>query len=76
MFTVLLLVNIGCVTRVVSQILAYEGISAFAWRTLPASAVIEMVAVGLFAVNMLMTLTTGSPLEVFLEAQREREQPA
>ena len=59
--------------RVVSQILAYEGVSALAWKALPVSAVIEMTAVTLFAVNMMMTLTTGSPLETFLEAQRERE---
>jgi uncharacterized protein involved in response to NO len=59
----LILLNAGCVTRVVSQILAYENISAAAWKTLPVSAAIEMVAVTLFAFNMLMTLTTGSPLE-------------
>jgi hypothetical protein len=73
MFAVLALVNIGCTLRVVSQILAYEGVTAMAWKTLPASAVIEMSAVILFALNMMMTLTTGSPLETFLEAERERE---
>ncbi len=69
---VLVLINIGCTMRVVSQVLAYEGISALAWKTLPVSAVVEMVAVTCFAVNMVMTLTTGSPLDDFL-AQRERE---
>ena len=59
----LLLLNVGCAMRVVSQILAYEGISAMAWQTLPLSAVIEMTAVCVFAINMMMTLTTGSPLE-------------
>jgi uncharacterized protein involved in response to NO len=59
----LVLLNAGCVTRVVSQILAYESISALAWKTLPVSAAIEMVAVTLFAFNMMMTLTTGTPLE-------------
>lgn len=67
----LLLLNIGCATRVVSQILAYQHLSSSAWHILTMSAIIEMLAVTLFAVNMLMTLTTGSPLEVFLEAQRE-----
>lgn len=66
MAVTLALVNAGCVIRVVSQILAYEGISAFAWSTLPLSAVIEMTAVVLFAANMMMTLTTGSPLEEVL----------
>ena len=55
---------------VVSQILAYEGISQFAWKTLPQSAIIEMTAVKLFAFNMLMTFTVDSPLEL-LEKQGE-----
>jgi uncharacterized protein involved in response to NO len=59
--------------RVSSQILAYEQIVEIAWKMLPLSAIIELVAVTLFAANMLMTLTTGSPLETFLEAQRERD---
>ena len=67
----LILVNIGCVTRVVSQLLAYQNVSAIAWTTLPLSAIIEMAAVILFAANMLMTLTTGSPLEAYLKAQEK-----
>lgn len=59
----LLLLNIGCTIRVVSQILAYEQLSTHAWYALGISAVIEMTAVTLFAANMIMTLTTGSPLE-------------
>lgn len=69
----LLLLNIGCTTRVVSQILAYQHLSSSAWHTLTMSAIIEMLAVTLFAVNMMLTLTTGSPLEVFLETRRDRE---
>jgi uncharacterized protein involved in response to NO len=69
----LTLLSVGCVMRVSSQILAYEQIVEIAWKMLPLSAVIELVAVTLFAANMLMTLTTGSPLETFLEAQRERD---
>lgn len=74
MATVLVLVNIGCATRVVSQVLAYEGVSQFAWKTLPFSAVIEMTAVALFAVNMIMTLTTGTPMDTILEAEAARAQ--
>jgi len=59
----LILLNIGCVIRVISQILAYENIAPIAWRALPLSAGFEMAAVTIFAVNLLMTLTTGSPLE-------------
>ena len=73
MATSLILLNAGCLTRVVSQILAYEQISAFAWKTLPLSAVIEMTAILFFAANMLMTLTTGSPLEVYLESLKQSE---
>jgi uncharacterized protein involved in response to NO len=69
----LILLNLGCLIRVVSQVLAYQQISTLAWAALPLSAFIEMTAVTLFAANMLMTLTTGSPLEVFLEAQQARE---
>ena len=72
MAAALITINIGCTLRVVSQILAYEGLSRWAWTTLPFSAVIEMTAVTLFAVNMMMTLTTGSPLEAFLARERER----
>jgi len=72
MAAVLVLVNIGCTIRVTSQVLAYEGVAAIAWKALPASAVIEMTAVVLFALNMMMTLTTGSPLDTVLEAQHER----
>ena len=73
MAVALILLNAGCAIRVVSQILAYEQISALAWKTLPLSAVIEMTAVVLFATNMLMTLTTGSPLEVYLESLKQSE---
>lgn len=76
MFASLLLLNIGCVIRVTSQILAYEHISEIAWSWLPLSAMIEMTAMTLFAVNMVLTLRTGSPLEIFYEAQRAREAAA
>ena len=59
----LTLLNLGCALRVASQALAYQHLSESAWAILPLSAVIEMTAVTLFAANMLMTLTTGSPLE-------------
>lgn len=55
MFASLLLLNVGCLLRVSSEIPAYEGMAHFAWAILPASAIIEMTAVTLFAVNLLMT---------------------
>ena len=71
MAAVLLLANIGCTFRVVSQVLAYEGISQTAWSLLPVSALIEMVAVGGFVLNMMMTLTTGSRAELLEDLQGE-----
>jgi uncharacterized protein involved in response to NO len=71
MFASLVLLDIGCTIRVTSQILAYQHISALAWKWLPLSAMLEMVAMTLFAANMLLTLRTGSPLDTFYEAQRQ-----
>jgi len=65
----LVLLNIGCTMRVVSQILAYEHLSNHAWGPLGISAVIEMTAVTLFAANMLLSLTTGSPLDSIRDLQ-------
>lgn len=69
----LTLLSIGCTMRVVSQILAYEHISAFAWKTLPLSAIVEMTAVTLFAFNMVMTLTVDSPLELLAKQEAEKD---
>jgi hypothetical protein len=49
------LLNLGCLLRVASEIPAYEGYLRFAWRILPGSAVIEMTAVTLFALNIALT---------------------
>ena len=55
MFFVLLLINAGCLVRVSSEIVAYEYFYATAWRLLPVSAVLELLAVSLFAANILFT---------------------
>ncbi len=49
------LLAIGCLLRVSSEVLAYQGILALAWKTLPVSAVLELTAVTFFAVNMIST---------------------
>lgn len=56
MFWSLVLLFTGCFLRVLAEPLAYEHIWAPAWRILPVSAVVELTAVTLFAVNMGMTL--------------------
>jgi hypothetical protein len=51
----LVLLSAGCFLRVGSEILAYQGFAAWAWSWLPVSALTEMTAVSLFAVNLLGT---------------------
>ena len=55
MFWACLILNLGCMLRVSSEIPAYEGFAHGAWRILPYSAVIELVAVSLFALNLALT---------------------
>jgi uncharacterized protein involved in response to NO len=55
MFASLLLLNLGCLLRVSSEIPAYEHNVALAWHLLPISAVTELTAVALFAANLLIT---------------------
>ena len=45
----------GCLLRVSSKVLAYQGISQSAWKILPVSALTELTAVTLFTVNMTLT---------------------
>lgn len=52
----LLLLYGGCFLRVSSEPLAYEGIWTPAWKVLPVSALIELIAVSLFALNIVVTL--------------------
>jgi hypothetical protein len=59
MFLSLLLLQLGCTLRVSSEPLAYEGISAFAWKTLPISGMLELGGVLLFATNLAFTLLLG-----------------
>lgn len=56
MFWSLALLNLGCLLRVSMEPLAYELDWQIAWRLLPVSAVIELTAVTLFALNLAGTL--------------------
>jgi NnrS protein len=56
MFWSLALLNLGCLLRVSIEPLAYERDWQIAWRLLPISAVIELTAVTLFALNLVGTL--------------------
>ncbi len=55
MFAALGLLALGCPLRVGAEILAYQGYWAHAWACLPVSAVIELSAVTLFALNLGLT---------------------
>ena len=55
MFLSLLLLGAGCLLRVSSEILAYQGFAGWAWSWLPVSAVVEMTAVTIFAINLFVT---------------------
>jgi hypothetical protein len=55
----LIVLNIGCTLRVVSQIAAYDANAAWAWQLLPISALVELTAVCAFAVNLGLTMAHG-----------------
>ncbi len=58
MFASLALITIGCAIRVSCELLAYQGYVTGAWRWLPVSAVTELAAVTLFAVNMVASFAS------------------
>ncbi len=53
----------GCALRVASEILAYQDYAKWAWNILPISALIELTAVALFAINLIVTFAR-SPVVV------------
>jgi len=55
MLVSLVLLNAGCLLRVCSEPAAYEGYARHAWSVLPVSAVIELTAVTVFALNLAVT---------------------
>lgn len=61
MFASMLLLTLGCFLRVTSEILAYQGFLVSAWSWLPVSAIIEMTAVTVFAINLLATFASKAP---------------
>lgn len=68
----LALLLLGCTLRVSSEILAYQGYAAWAWNVLPISALIEMTAVTLFAINLTWTfvrppVVVPGPLTQYVE---------
>jgi len=70
MFAGLLLLWLGCVLRVSSEVLAYQDIVAAAWKWLPCSALLELTAVTLFAINLITTFLSDPPSLQMLSATR------
>lgn len=66
MFLGLLLLTCGCVLRVSGEILAYREVLHSAWSWLPYSAVLELAAVTVFAVNLVATFIQKSPVQARL----------
>ena len=54
MLVMLVLLMTGCTLRA-SEILAYQDYAKWAWNVLPFSAMIELTAVALFAINLIAT---------------------
>lgn len=72
MFAALALLLTGCTLRVFSEIAAYQNYLRWAWNVLPISALIELTAVTLFAINMAATFASPpvvvqGPLTQFTE---------
>lgn len=61
MFSAAAFLTMGCLLRVSSEILAYQGLVRTAWSWLPVSAITEMTAVTLFAANLLATFVRRPP---------------
>jgi hypothetical protein len=61
MWASLAVLNLGCLLRVASEVPAYEANLRAAWRILPVSAVTELTAVTLFALNLGITLILPPP---------------
>jgi hypothetical protein len=61
MFFSLLCLQTGCLLRVSSEPLAYEGLVSFAWKVLPISGMLELGGVLLFASNLMLTFFLGRP---------------
>jgi len=58
----LAVLNAGCLLRVASEVPAYEANLRAAWTVLPISAIAELTAVTVFALNMAITLVLPPPV--------------
>jgi hypothetical protein len=61
------LLSTGCLLRVACEIPAYEFHMALAWDLLPVSALLELTAVTIFALNLSATILPPQALRVLLQ---------
>jgi uncharacterized protein involved in response to NO len=66
----------GCLLRVSSEVLAYQGMLSSAWKVLPVSAVAELTAVTLFAVNMILTFRSEPPSARLVQIVQQTAPPS
>jgi uncharacterized protein involved in response to NO len=59
MFFSLVCLQTGCLLRVFSEPLAYEGLASFPWKVLPVSGMLELCGVLSFAANLVLTFLIG-----------------
>lgn len=57
----MILLALRCLLRVGSEVLAYQNLMPSAWSLLPVSAMTEMTAVTVFAVNLFATFASRPP---------------
>lgn len=72
MFLASALLSIGCFLRVGSEILAYQGLLSCAWSRLPVSAITELIAVTIFAINLTTTCLTKRIVQSYSIATQRR----
>lgn len=63
--------TVGCTLRVSSEVLAYQGVWQGAWKVLPVSAVTELTAVTIFALNLALTFRSVPVSSRLVQIRRE-----
>ena len=56
MFAGMGVVTLGCTLRVTCEVLAYQGYASWPWSVLPVSAILELIGLTIFAINLAGTL--------------------
>ena len=71
----LLALTCGCALRVAGEVLAYQKMLKSSWSWLPYSAVLELAAVTIFAMNLVLTFLQNPAVHNRLTCKRNAGQP-